>query len=72
MVIQAIEPGGLLGQCPGSLELTMPRRYWDNQWLYGMPVVTTQDPNISLELGARLLRPVAQNSALETPFNDLI
>eukprot|EP00434_Breviolum_minutum_P036254 symbB.v1.2.032118.t1/scaffold3812.1/size49844/3 len=35
LLVQAIEPGGLLGQ------------YWDNQWLYGMPVVTRQDPDIS-------------------------
>ena len=39
LLVQAIEPGGLLGQ------------YWDNQWLYGMPVVTRQDPDINFDWG---------------------
>jgi hypothetical protein len=39
VLIQALEPGGLLGQ------------YWDNQWLYGMPVETRQDPEMSFDWG---------------------
>lgn len=96
LLVQAIEPGGLLGQCASPRKpkkraraLHVPRcrwashiggvwmcicvrngctsrssigcrwmvknqlaglRYWDNQWLYGMPVVTRQDPDISVSL----------------------
>jgi hypothetical protein len=37
--IQALESGGLLGQ------------YWDNQWLYGEPVLTRQDSDLSFDWG---------------------
>ncbi|CAK0839654.1 unnamed protein product, partial [Prorocentrum cordatum] len=39
VLIHAIEAGGLLGQ------------YWDNQWLYGMPIVAQQDPDMVLDWG---------------------
>ena len=52
LLVQAIEPGGLLGQsgpdCPVSgtppfLSILSLPRYWDIQWLYGLPVLTRQD-----------------------------
>ena len=38
-----MESGGLLGQ------------YWDNQWLYGDPVVTRQDVGLDFDWGLRAI-----------------
>ena len=40
VLIESVEPGGLWGQ------------YWDNQWFYGDPVTTHQDPDLDFDWGA--------------------
>jgi hypothetical protein len=43
VLMQALESGGLLGQ------------YWDNQWLYGDPVVTRQDVGLDFDWGLKAI-----------------